>query len=165
MNGCIEDPEQIPKWITNGRTVLLPKTEDLNNERNCRPITCLNTCYKIFTGMVGRYVNEHVDRNDIWDRNQLGTCSGVLGKVVQLLIDSAVMDEVRGKKRNLAVAFYDYQKADDMVRHEWMERIYRWMRIADKVVNIWKVMLERWRTRLEVNDGGNTIVSRWIDIK
>ena len=41
----IEQPEIIPEWITQGRTVLLPKLEDLSDEREYRPITCLNTCY------------------------------------------------------------------------------------------------------------------------
>ena len=63
-----EQPEVIPDWLTQGRTVLLPKTEDLSSERNYRPITCLNTCYKIFTGMIGKYMKEHAERNNIWDR-------------------------------------------------------------------------------------------------
>ena len=33
------------------------------------------------------------------------------------------MDEVRNQKRNLAVAFYDYQKAFDMVRQDSMTRV------------------------------------------
>ena len=124
FKGWIEEPEKIPpKWITQGRNPMLHKTEDLSNEREYRPITCLNTCYKIFTGMLGRYMKEHADRNNIWDRSQLGTRLGVLGTVDQLIVDSAIMDEVREKKRNLAVAFYDYQKAYDMVRHDWMERV------------------------------------------
>ena len=45
-------------------------------------------------------------------------CSGLLGTVDQLVIDNAIMDEVREKQMNLAVAFYDYQKAYDMVRHD-----------------------------------------------
>ena len=75
------------------------------------------------------------------------------------------MDEVRGKNRNLAVAFYDYQKAYDMVRHDWMVKVYRWMGIPVKVVKVLKVLMGRWRTRLEVNDSGEMKVSRWIDIK
>ena len=75
------------------------------------------------------------------------------------------MDEVRGKNRNLAVAFYDYQKAYDMVRHDWMVKVYRWMGIPAKVVTVLKVIMGRWRTRLEVNDSGEMKVSRWIDIK
>ena len=60
--------------------------------------------------MIGKYMKEHAERNNIWDRSQLDTCSGVLGTADQLLIDAAIMDEVRNQQRNLAVAFYDYQK-------------------------------------------------------
>ena len=120
FNQWLEQPEEIPDWLTRGRTVLLPKTEDLRNERNYRPITCFNTCYKIFMGMIGNYLKEHAEGNNIWDRNQQGNCSGVLGAVDQLIIDNAIMDEVGNQQRNLAVAvaFYDCQKACDMVRHD-----------------------------------------------
>ena len=94
--------------------MLLPKTEDLSNEKNYGPIICLNTCYKIFTVKIGNYMKEHAERNNIWGRSQLGTCSEVLRNVDQLIIDNAIMDEVRSQQRNLAVAFYDYQKAYDM---------------------------------------------------
>jgi hypothetical protein len=59
FNKWNEQPEIIPEWITQGRTVLLPKLEDLSDEREYRPITCLNTCYKIFTGNVGSYMKDH----------------------------------------------------------------------------------------------------------
>ena len=159
-----EQPEVIPDWLTQGRTVLLPKTEDLSNERNYRPITCLNTCYKIFTGMIGKYMKEHAQRNKIWDRSQLGTCSGVLGTVQQLLIDAAIMDEVRNQQRNLAMAFYDYQKAYNMVRHDWMIRVYRWMGIQEKVVKVLIKLMKGWKTRLEVTQNGKVKTSRLLNI-
>ena len=161
----IENPEKIPNWMTDGRTVLIPKTEKLDNEQNYRPITCLNTCYKIFTGMVAQYMKDHASRNNIWDESQLGTCSGVLGTVDQLLVDNAIMDEVRNNKRDLAVAFYDYQKAYDMVRHDWMKRVYRWMGIPEKVLMVLEKVMNGWKTRLEVWDKGEIKVSRWINIK
>ena len=43
FNQWIEQHDEIPEWLIQGRTVLLPKTEDLSNERNYRPITCLNS--------------------------------------------------------------------------------------------------------------------------
>ena len=52
LNQWREQPDEVPEWLTQGRTVLLPKTEDLNNEKNYLSIACLNTCYKIFTGMI-----------------------------------------------------------------------------------------------------------------
>ena len=151
--------------MTEGRTVLLPKTEDLSNERNYRPITCLDTCYKIFTGMIGNFMKEHAERNKIWDRRQLGTCSGVLGTLDQLIIDNVIMEEVRNQQRNLAAAFYDYQKAYDMVRQDWMTRVYKWMRVPEKVVNFIVELMERWKTRLEVTEDGKVLTSRKINIK
>ena len=78
--------------------------------------------------MIGNCIKEHAEGNNIWDRSQQGNCSGVLGTVDQVIIDNAIMDEVRNQQRNLAVAvavaFYDCQKACDMVRHDWMTRVY-----------------------------------------
>ena len=51
--------------------------------------------YKIFTGIVGGYMRQHAERNNIWDMSQLGTWCGVLGTVHQLLIDSTIIDEIR----------------------------------------------------------------------
>ena len=70
-------------------------------------------------------MKEHALRNDIWDMNQMGTCERVLGTVDQVLIDNCIMPEVRNHKRNLAIAYYDYQKAYDKVHHDWMTIVYR----------------------------------------
>ena len=115
--------------------------------------------------MVATYMKEHADRNGTWDKNQLGTCSEVLGTVDQLLIDKAVMDEVRNKKRNIAVAFFNYQRAYDKVRHVWMMRVYVWMGIEDKVLEVQDVMMRKWKTRLVVKDSEKTNIIRWINIK
>ena len=110
-------------------------------------------------------MKEHAERNNIWGRSQLGTCSEVLGNVDQLIIDNAIMDEVRNQQRNLAVAFYDYQKAYDMVRHDWMIRVYQWMGVQEKVVNVIIKLMEGRKTRLEVTEDGKVLISRKINIR
>ena len=155
-------PELIPTWITHGRTVLIPKSEELLDEKNFRLITCLNTSYKIFTGLLGKRMKDRADKNEIWDKNQLGTCSGGLDTVDQLLIDSAIMDEIHENKRNLAVSFYDYQKAYNMVRHHWMIRVFTWMGYSSKLINVLKQLMDGWKTKLEVNDGVKIETSRWV---
>ena len=117
-------------------------------------ITCLNTSYKAITGLLGKHIKHCADRNEIWDKGQLGACSGVLGTVDQLLIDSTIMDEVREKERNLAVSFCVYQRAYDMVKHDWMIRVFTWMGYPSKFINILKQLMDAWKTTLEVNDGG-----------
>ena len=110
-------------------------------------------------------MKEHGERNDIWERSQLRTCSGVLRTADQLIIDNAIMDEVRNQKRNLAVAFYDYQKEYNMVRHDWMTRVYQRMGVPEKVVNVIVKLMEGWKTRLKINEDGKVLPSRKIDIR
>ena len=86
-----KDTMMIPEWWPSGRTVLLPKTKNLSDEKNYRPITCLNTSYKILTGLVAKHIRQHALVNEIWDEGQLGAVEGVLGKVDQLIIDRYIM--------------------------------------------------------------------------
>ena len=55
--------------------------KDLTNEKSYCPITCLNTSYKLLTGLVGKYMKEHIMENKIWDE---GVVDGVVGTVDQL---------------------------------------------------------------------------------
>ena len=75
---------------------------------------------------------------------ELGT--GVLGTGDQLSIDNTVMKEVKIRKINLAVVFYDYQKAHDMVRLDWMARMYHWMGMSEKVIMALRKLKEVWKT-------------------
>ena len=52
-----------------------------------------------------------------------------------------------------------------MVRHEWMTRIYQWMGVLEKVVNVAVKLIEGWKTRLEVSEDGNVLTSRKINVR
>ena len=99
-------------------------------------------------------MKEHAEENEIWDRNQMGTCQD------QLLIDNCIMEEVRTHKRNSAVAYYDYRKAYDMVHHDWMLRVYEWMGITKSVCKVIEQLIMRWKTRLGVFAQGKKVVGR-----
>ena len=77
----ITNNQFIPAWLSARTTVLVPKAKDFSNEKNYRPITCLNTSCKIMTGLVNKYIRHHAIENNIWDKGQLGVVEGVLGTV------------------------------------------------------------------------------------
>ena len=106
-------------------------------------------------------MREHARSNIACDEGQL---ERVLGTVDQLIIDRCIMEEVKQYHRNLAVAFYDYRKAYDKVNHHWMLRVYQWIGIPREVVQLILVLMEKWKTRLEIWNNGEKIISRWIDI-
>ena len=49
-----EDNTNIPTWWPAERTVILPKTRNLEDEKNFLSITCLNASYKIMTRVVAK---------------------------------------------------------------------------------------------------------------
>ena len=57
------------------------KVKRPGDEKNYHPITCLNTSYKLLTGLVGKFMKNHAVENNIWDEGQLGAAEGVLGTV------------------------------------------------------------------------------------
>ena len=56
--------QPVPAWLVEGRTVLLPKKGDLSDPKNYRPITCLNTCYKLLTSIMYRRILTSIER--VW---------------------------------------------------------------------------------------------------
>ena len=159
-----EDNNMIRQWWPVGRTVLSPKSKELGDEKNYRPITCLNTSYKLLTGLIGKYMRNYAIENNIWDEDQLGGVEGVLGTVDQLLIDACIMEYVKEHHRNLGVAHYDYKKAYDKVHHDWMLKVYSWMGIPVNVISLLRELMKRWKTRLEIWSNGKKNLSRWIKI-
>ena len=75
------------------------------------------------------------------------------------------MNEVRNQQRNLALAFYDYQKACNVVKHDWMTSVYQWMGVPEKVISVIFKLMEGWNTRMEVTEDGKVLTSRKINIR
>ena len=149
-----EDNNMIPQWYPVRRTVLLPKSKELGEEKNDRPITSSNTSYKLLTGLIGKYMRNHAIENNILDEGLLGGVEGVLGTVDQLLKGVCIMEEVKEHHRNLAVAYYNYRKAYDKVHHDWMLRVYSWMGIPVNVISLLWELMKKWKTRLEIWSNG-----------
>ena len=63
--------------------------------------------------MTCNYMKEHAERNNIWDRSQLGTCSGVLGTANRLIIDNAIMDEVSNQQRTNFPNYNNFENIND----------------------------------------------------
>ena len=148
----IEDPSNIKEWFAIGMTILLPKTIALDNVADYRPITCLNTLYKIFTVLIAEHMKDHAIANNMWDKCQMGTQEGVLGTTDQLLVDNCILEEVKEHRRNLVVSYYDYKKAYDRVYHDWMLMVFRWMGVDEKVYKVIKKLTELWKTKLYIRN-------------
>ena len=109
-NNILKNPEQSPQWLTEGVTFLIPKSEDTENPKNYRPITCLPTMYKVLTSIITERAYTFLESN-LLPKVQKGCHRRSYGCKDQLLINKAILEEVRCKCRNLSTAWIDYKKA------------------------------------------------------
>ena len=120
INEILLNPYDIPDWITEGVTYLLPKSEDTKNPKNYRPITCLTTSYKLITSVLTDRMYTFLDRNHILPNEQKGCKRNSYGCKDQLLIDRMILENCRTRSKNLSTAWIDYRKAFDSVPHDWI---------------------------------------------
>ena len=112
-----------PEWLPGGRTVMIPKSTNPTAVSEFRPITCLNTIYKLITSVINARILEHFRQNIILQLDQRGGGGGVkgsMGCIDNLLIDKTVLEDASKFKKNLSCVWIDTRKAFDSVSHRWL---------------------------------------------
>ena len=122
-----------PEWLVMGRTVLIPKEGCQGKADQYRPITCLNTGYKLLTAVINTLLQAHVEEYTSIPAEQRALCKGRRGCLDALMIDSMVTHEAMLRRRNLSVAWRDYQKAYDRVPHGWLKLVLQLIGAPDDV--------------------------------
>ena len=91
---AFNDEIHIPNWLANGISLLFPKTTETKQSKNYRPIACQNITYKLYTGILNKFLTDHCETNEIVTTEQAGGKPGSWGCIDQLLINKIIMDEV-----------------------------------------------------------------------
>ena len=100
INKYLNNEKEIPDWLGRGRTVLIPNSNDLTKTDKYRPITCLITIYKNFTAVMADIMTEHLKLNNLWDEQQKGTRSNIMGTADNLLVDRCMLEENERTSKN-----------------------------------------------------------------
>ena len=145
----------VPAWMVKGRTVLIQKDSAKGTEvSNYRPIACLPLMWKLLTGIFADKIYDHLEVNRLLPDEQKGCRRRSRGTKDQLLIDKAVLREARAKKRNLSMAWIDYQKAYDSVPHSWILEMLGKVKVAGNVEGLLRRSMKDWKTLLTSNGEG-----------
>nr|CAH7766629.1 unnamed protein product [Callosobruchus chinensis] len=165
FNSWLNQEQPIPAWFVEGRTVLLPKTGDLSEPKNYRPITCLNACYKLFTRILYMRILEAVNHVFLSVYEQRGSKKGVAGCRDNLLIDRCVTQDSVQYKRNLSMAWIDYQKAFDTTSHELIVRLLECLSVDDQIVGCIKQLMPLWKTRFTITSSETRVRTELVSFK
>ncbi|KAI5731448.1 hypothetical protein M8J77_010139 [Diaphorina citri] len=150
VNHFISNPQEVPVFLTAGKTYLLPKKECTTDPSKYRPITCLQTFYKIMTSCIADLLNEHIEKEKIMTEEQKGCKKGAKGCKEQLIIDSVILKHAQNKNRNLSCCYVDYQKAYDSVPHAWLLKVLELYKVHPKIIKLLGNLMNTWRTAIHL---------------
>ena len=115
MNKC-QQTAHVPEWMTKGKTTLIQKVPNKGTSpNNYTPITCLPM--KIFTSLIREEIYFSLTSCGLFSDEQKGCCKRSRGTVELLYIDQHILNKSKTRRKNLAMAWIDYNKAYDMVPH------------------------------------------------
>ena len=106
-----------------------------------------------------------MDYENLMPKDQKECFSGSKGCKDKLLISKAILQECKSRKKNLCVAWIDYQKAFDRVPHSWIIKSLELIGINNKVISFIKKVLSYWRTRMRLHTENKLIETSDIKIK
>lgn len=161
----IEQPDNMPDFMTRGITVLLPKGQYCAEPSKYRPITCLPTTYKLLTAIIAVKVYNHLDANALLDEEQKGCRKGSQGCKEQLTIDSIITNTAKQKQKALYTAYIDYQKAFDSIPHSWLKEVLHIYKINEHIIAFLTHAMSTWKTNLRLNTPSNQINAGIVQIQ
>lgn len=142
-------------WLCRGRTVLLYKKGDSMSPSNYRPITCLNTCYKMVTAVLNKIMLRHLTTGGVLSQSQRALHAGDRGCIHALLLDKAlVLDSKSQCKHPLSVAWLDFAKAYDSVSHSYLRWVLQSVQLPQPILKIIFRLMSGWSTRFQLTKGG-----------
>ena len=149
MDNIISNANNIPKWMTVGKTVLCQKDPSKGNAvDNYRAISCLPLMWKLMTGTIAESIYSFLDVNDKRSVEQKGCRKKSRGAKDQLLIDRMILCDCRKRHANLGMAWIDYKKAYDMVLHSWILESLELVQVSDNFLKFVKRSMANWQTEL-----------------
>ena len=162
-----KDQKQTPHWLVEGATNLLPKKEETwipKNYRpatnllpkkeetwipkNYRPIACLPTTFKILTSVITDRLYNHLEKEAIMTPEQRGEKKDCYGCRDQLMINNAILENCKKRKKNLSTAWINYKKAFDSVPHSWILKCLQMYKIHPVLITFIEESMNQWKTNM-----------------
>ena len=121
--------------------------------------------YKVLTSIITESACIFLESNKLLLKVQKGCLRRSYGCKDQLLINKAILEEVRYKRRNLSTTWIDYQKAFDSVPHTCIVKSLELYKICPTITRFMRENMKLWDTILHLNHDKGMMKSRRIKIK
>eukprot|EP00957_Ditylum_brightwellii_P020844 1572157-Ditylum_brightwellii.AAC.1 len=159
-NHALCHPELLPRWMTGDDTTLLYEKGDESVAKNYRPIICLPTCYKVLTLIITNHVYDHICNNDILPLDQKGIKQKSRGCKYHLVLGKVILELTQQNKRNLSLAWIDYQKAYYWIPHSWILEVPETYKVESALCRFIEKLIPLLQTKLNLHTDNDTITTK-----
>ena len=94
---------------------MLPKKEETWIPKNYRPVACKPTIFKILTSVITDRLYRHLENESIMTPQQRGGKKDCYRCKDQLIVNNAILENCKTKKKNISTAWIDYKRAFNSV--------------------------------------------------
>lgn len=164
-NQALRDPcKPIPSWFSKGRTVVIPKDPIRRDDPSLyRPITCLNTSYKVFTAVLANRIE--LTAREYLPASQVAMAKKVWGCSQAHIMDQTITADAAYNRRNLHMLWVDMKKAYDSVSHRSIKWVLGAMGVPGNIRSILKRLMLQYETRFVGKQNGKFVTSDPLSIK
>ncbi len=104
----------------------------------------------------------HLEKNHLMPVEQKGCRKGSYGCKEILLLNKVILNDVKKRKRNVSMAWIDYQKAFHSVPHDWILKTLEIYRFHPRLIEFGKASMKSWSTRLLIQSRKEAVETRSI---
>ena len=141
--------ESVEDEVTQALVILLFKKGDKSNLANYRPISLLNTNYKLLAAIIQKRIadslDKHLQRTQYGFRQQKGTTQAT--HYVRRIVEKGEMTRTK-----TLMVLLDWEKAFDKVKHEKLFEALARMNIPTKIINMVKALYKNPTFRIEMDN-------------
>jgi len=148
------------EWFAEGKTILFLKNDgSIEEPKNFRPITMLNSLYKVYTSVLEARIIRAMTHSGNWDTDQMALRKRRRGCLDAHLINEVIIQSCRKITRSpIHTAFLDFQKAYDSVSHTaLLEVLGRALddgrATTSRLLRALKELMSKWNTYLVNTEG------------
>uniref|UniRef100_A0A8R1EL94 Reverse transcriptase domain-containing protein n=1 Tax=Caenorhabditis japonica TaxID=281687 RepID=A0A8R1EL94_CAEJA len=117
--------KEVPRQVSAGRVVMIPKKGSSTKPEDMRPIACLNVSCKVLNAMIWKVSEENLTK--MIPEEQRALRKQECNTLHAHIIDSGVATDFRYRKspKEVHIAWVDYAKAFDSVSHKYLKWLLR----------------------------------------
>ena len=114
--------------------ILIPKTSQTYKIDQYRPISLLNSLYKIYTNILKTRLNKILESRNILSDCQFGFRKGRTPGMAHKLLNN-VIEHAEKNKKELYILYIDFKKAFDLIQHWAIKNALKHYKLDDSFIN------------------------------